>query len=182
MRAPRPILPLLLLCFLSATAAGCREDGEIQISSLDFTGVDQVDEGALKSALQTREGSWLPWGQKRYFDRRAFETDLKRIEAFYRDRGFPDARVASFDVALNDTQDKVAVTVQISEGEPIRVAALELAGFDVLPEGDRRRLQESLLLRVGAPLDRQVAQTARERALNELRDHGYPYADVRISE
>ena len=49
--------------------------------------------------LQTKRGSRLPWGRKRFFDRSAFEADLKRIEAFYRDRGFPDARVTSFDVA-----------------------------------------------------------------------------------
>ena len=103
-----------LLC-----VAGCRE-GDIQISGLTFNGVKQVDKGALANALQTKQGSWIPWSRKRYFDRRAFEADLKRIEAFYRDRGFPDARVRSFDVKLNDAQDKVDITLDISEGEPIR--------------------------------------------------------------
>jgi len=176
-------LSLLLLLVATAVSGGaCREEGDIQIASLNFHGIEQVDEGVLKSALQTREGSWIPWSRKRYFDRRAFETDLKRIEVFYRDRGFPDARVASFNVALNDAQDKASITVNISEGEPIRVTAIDFSGFDVLPEADRRRLQESVVLRVGAPLDRQVAQAARERALNELRDHGYPYADVTLAE
>src|SRR5262245_1867696 len=99
----------------AVTVGGCREEGDIQIASIHFTGVEQINEGALKDSLQTREGSWIPWGRKRYFDRRAFEADLKRIEAFYHDRGFPDARVASFDVALNDAQDKVSITVNISE-------------------------------------------------------------------
>jgi outer membrane protein insertion porin family/translocation and assembly module TamA len=181
MSAVRRLFPIFLLG-LAIAAVGCREDGDIQISSLDFNGVEQVDKDALASALQTRKGSWLPWGRKRYFDRRAFDADLKRIQAFYADRGFPDARVTSFDVALNDAQDKVDIAVTISEGEPIRVAAVELVGFDVMPVDEREQLQESLLLRVDAPLDRIVARAARERALNELRDRGYPYAEVTISE
>ncbi len=144
--------------------------------------MEQVDADALERALQTREGSWLPWGRQRYFDRRAFDADLKRIEAFYRDRGFPDAHVTSFDVALNDAQDAVSITVHISEGEPIRVAAIELAGFEVLPEDDRERLREAMQLSVDRPLDRQLVLAARERAANELRDSGYPYAVVRATE
>src|ERR671911_664015 len=120
-----PIRYIFLLLVLALGGAACREEGDIQITGLEFNGVEQVDKGALANALQTKKGSWIPWGRKRYFDRRAFEADLKRIEAFYLDRGFPDARVRSFDVTLNDAQDKVAITLDIVEGEPIRVAAVE---------------------------------------------------------
>jgi outer membrane protein assembly complex protein YaeT len=173
------LLVVLIGAFL---AAGCREDGVVQISSLEFNGVKQVDKGALANALQTRKGSRLPWGRKRYFDRSAFEADLKRIEAFYLDRGFPDARVRSFDVRLNDAQDKVDVTLDIVEGEPIRVAGVELAGFDVLDEGDQKTLKSTLPLQPERPLDRQLAIASRERALNTLRDEGYPYATVSMRE
>ena len=176
-------LPFLtLVLFVTLAGAACREEGDIQITGLDFNGVEQVDKGALTNALQTKKGSWIPWGRKRYFDRRAFEADLKRIEAFYRDRGFPDARVTSFDVMLNDTQDKVDITVNITEGEPVTVAAIELIGFEVMPEGERDALRESLPLQPEQPLDRQLEVAARERAANALRDEGYPYAQVMLTE
>ena len=177
----RRCLPLFFLC-AAFVGGGCHEDGEIRIASLDFTGVERIDAGALENALQTREGSWIPWGRKRFFDRRAFEADLRRVEAFYRDRGFPDARVSSFDVALNEAEDAVSITVHIAEGEPIRVAAVELDGFDVLPADARGALQKGSSLRLEAPLDRQLVLAARERALNELRDNGYPYAEVTVTE
>ncbi|MBI4263405.1 MAG: translocation/assembly module TamB domain-containing protein [Acidobacteria bacterium] len=123
----RLVFPFLLL-LAAAAGASCREDGEIQISSLRFRGVEQIEESALKGVLQTRAGSRLPWGRKRFFDRRAFEADLKRIEAFYLDRGFPDARVSSFDVALSQDQETVDITVTIAEGEPI-LYGLELFEF-----------------------------------------------------
>ena len=173
---------LLVVVVGAICVVGCREEGDIQISSLTFAGVKQVDKDALASALQTKQGSWVPWSRKRYFDRRAFEADLKRIEAFYHDRGFPDARVRSFDVKLNDAQDKVDVTLDINEGEAILVDSIELRGFDVIPAARQRALRESLPLLPGRPLDRQLASASRERALNALRDDGYPYAEVTLRE
>ena len=172
----------LLVLLVALAGFGCREEGDIQISSLEFNGVEQIDAGALRAVLQTKKGSWIPWGRKRYFDRRAFEADLKRIEAFYRDRGFPDARVTSFDVKLDETQKKVDIALNISEGEPLRVAAVELQGFDVIPEGERRALLEGLPLQKDQPLDRQLELAARERTQNALRDNGYPYAEVELQE
>jgi outer membrane protein insertion porin family/translocation and assembly module TamA len=172
------LLLLLVALFLGA----CREQGDINIHSLDFQGVKQVDKKALAAALQTKRGSKLPWGHKTYFDRRAFEADLERLQAFYRDRGFPDARVSSFDVKLNDKQDQVDVIVRISEGQPTLVAGIDLTGFDVLSPGELRSLRDSLPLQVKKPLDRQLAVASRERALNALSDQGYPYAEVDISQ
>src|SRR5215216_7310159 len=181
MAGARPRFSLLVLC-VALFLVGCREQGDIKIHSLDFDGVTQVDKKALANALQTKRGSKLPWGHKTYFDRRAFEADLERIQAFYRDRGFPDARVSSFDVKLNDTQDRVDVVVRIAEGQPTLVSQIDFTGFDVLSGGEQRSLRESLPLQAKRPLDRQLAVASRERALNALRDQGYPYAEVDISQ
>ena len=181
MAGARFLCPSLLLV-TALGIAGCREEGDIKIASLSFEGVEQVDEGALKNALQTKEGSWLPWGQQEYFDRSAFDADLRRIVAFYRDRGFPDARVQSFDVSLNDAQDEVDITLQIVEGEPVRVAGIELSGFAPLSPDELATLRQSLPLQPEQPLDRQLAIASRDRAINALRDKGYPYAEVAISD
>jgi outer membrane protein assembly complex protein YaeT len=177
-RARATIPALLLLAAISAGA--CREEGEIKIASLEFDGVKSVNKGALANALQTKKGSRFFWGRKRFFDRRAFDADLKRIQAFYRDRGFPDARV-TVDTKLNETQDEIAITVHVTEGEPIRIATVDFEGFDVLPERDLRRLRRQSPLEPGQPLDRQLAATERERALNALRNNGYPYAEVQLA-
>ena len=61
--------------------------------SLKFTGVKAVKTGPAQVGLATVQSSKLPWGTKHYFTREQFEADLKRIAAFYKDRGFPDAKV-----------------------------------------------------------------------------------------
>lgn len=172
-----------MLLAAAVVSGGCREeDGGVAVSDLSFTGTQAVSEDQLKSILATREGSWLPWGDKRYFSREQFEADLKRIEAFYADRGYPDARITSFDVELSPDQSSVDITVNIAEGEPLRVERILLEGFDPLPDEHEETLETRLPLKVGQPLDRALLQASREAALDELRDHGYPYASVRLSE
>ena len=175
---------LAILFFALAATAGCveGEQSAVRVKSVKFTGVNAVKEGQIKDVLATVQSSKLPWGDKHYFTREQFEADLKRIVAFYRDRGFPDAKVKSFDVKMNDKQDAVDVTVHVEEGEPIVVEALEYQGFEVLPPGELDELKGRVALKTNAPLDRALAQASRESALDEVKDHGYPYATVRLTE
>jgi outer membrane protein assembly complex protein YaeT len=170
------------LVVISLGATGCKDVGTIRVHKLTFNGVKAVDVAKLKNALATRESSILPWGKKNYFDRSRFDADLKRIQAFYTDRGYPDARVTGFDVKLNDKQDAADVTVNISEGEPVKVAAIDFVGFDVIPPAHFDTLQKKVPLKVGQPRDRLLVVATHEMALNELRDHGFPYAKVTTGE
>ena len=178
----RPSFRAVILLLALATAAACKEDTGVAVKSFTFKGNKAVTAGQLKSVLATSASSKLPWGTKRYFSREQFEADLKRIVAFYTDRGYPDARVTSFDVKLNDNQDAVSVTINISEGQPISVEHIVMQGFENLPDEHRHTLDDRLPLKVGAPVDRAVLQASREAALDELKDHGHPYASVRLTE
>ncbi|MEO8260164.1 MAG: outer membrane protein assembly factor BamA [Acidobacteriota bacterium] len=178
----RILSALSLLCLVVVSAAACKEGGTITIKTLTFKGVKAVEESRLRSVLATKKSSIIPWGKKNFFDRSRFETDLKRIQAFYADRGYPDARVAGFDVKLNDKQDAVDLTVTVAEGEPIRVAAVEFVGFEVIPEQHLAEMKARAPLKVGQPRDRQLVVAIHELGINELRDHGYPYGKVDTQE
>jgi outer membrane protein assembly complex protein YaeT len=178
----RTWLPAVLFCLL-AGVSGCIEgQGTVRVSSLKLTGVKAVKSGQLKSVLATVQSSRLPWGTQHFFTREQFEADLKRIVAFYKDRGYPDAKVASFDVKLNDKQDAVDITVTVVEGQPVVVELVEYIGFDGVPAARLNALRASRPLAPGAPLDRAVAQAMREAALDEVKDNGFPYATVRLTE
>jgi outer membrane protein assembly complex protein YaeT len=183
MRARTRLFGLFVLLFMSVVTTACKEEGTITVKKLTFTGVTAVDVSRLKAALATRESSIIPWGKKNRFDRSRFDMDLKRVEAFYADRGFPDARVTSFDVKLNDKQDAVEVSITVKEGEPVTVAAIDFPGFaDIIPATHLADLKNRAPLKVGQPRDRQLVVSTRELALNELRDHGYPYGKVTTAE
>jgi outer membrane protein assembly complex protein YaeT len=186
-RPARRLLPLYLLltvlCVLPV-AGGCVEGEKtaVRVHRLKFTGVKAVKESQLRAALATAQSSKLPWGAKHYFRRDQFEADLKRLTAFYRDRGYPDAKVKTFDAKLNQKQDAVDITVVIDEGQPIVVERLDYNGFDLLPKRHFDELKGRVPLKTGQPLDRALAQVTREMALDEVKDHGYPYASVRLTE
>jgi outer membrane protein insertion porin family len=165
-----------------AAGVACKEGGTIKVHSLSFKGVKGVDENRLKDALATRQSSKIPWGKKSYFDRSRFDADLKRVQAFYADRGFPDARVTGFDVKLNDKQDEVDLTVTIAEGEPVLVKSIDFAGFEDIPPAHLNDLKKRVPLIVGKPRDRQLVVSTRELAVNELKDHGFPYGKVATDE
>ena len=178
----RPVIRATLLCLLVVVSGACKEEGGVKVTSFTFNGNSGVTDGQLRQVLATQPSSKLPWGQKRYFNREQFEADLKRIVAFYVDRGYPDARVTSFDVKLNEEQTSVAITLNIVEGEAIRAQRIEYQGFEMVPPRRRERLERRLPLRAGQPLDRALLAASREAALDLLRDSGYPYASVRLEE
>src|SRR4029453_16977154 len=162
--------------------AGCKEESGVKVTSMTFNGIKAVKASQLKKVLATNSSSKLPWGEKQYFSREQFEADLKRIVAFYHDRGYPDARVTSFDVKLSDDQKSVGITLNISEGQPLVAERIELEGLGVLPPQHRSSLDRTLALKPGQPMDRALVLASQEAALDELKDHGYPYGVVRATE
>jgi outer membrane protein insertion porin family len=174
--------PFLVGPLLAGAVVFGQEEGRIRVRSFRIEGVQAVNEARLRAALATRESSRLPWGEDAYFDRARFEADLKRLEAYYADRGYPDARVTSFDVSLAEDGTAVDLTVTISEGDPILVGGMDFLGFDVIPAERLEMLEQQAPLRVGEPRDRQQVIATREQALNALRDFGYPYARVETGE
>ena len=179
----RAVRPTLLLLLLAVTPA-CKEDQPaavgVSVKEFSFSGNRAVTDGQLRQIVSTQVSSKIPWGEKQYFTRAEFEADLKRIVAFYQDRGFPDAKVSSFDAQLSDDQKSVRLKVVIDEGEPIRVEQIVMNGLDALPPEHRGELDKRFPLKVGAPLDRALMQSSREAIVDELKDHGYPSPDVTL--
>ena len=134
------------------------------MTSIKFKGANAVQADELKGILATQESGFLPWSRKRFFDRTEFDRDVKRIEAFYADRGYPRAKVVGVDVALNDAKDKVAITVEINEGEPTIVEKVIFDGFDGVPADHLERLQARLPIAAG--------QAARSAAHPRVARHG----------
>ncbi|MBA2304294.1 MAG: BamA/TamA family outer membrane protein [Acidobacteria bacterium] len=163
-------------------ASGCKEENGVKVASFTFNGNRAVTVTQLRQVLATQASSKLPWGPKKYFSREQFEADLKRIVAFYTDRGYPNARVSSFDVQLSQDQTSVKIALNIAEGEPIRIERIALEGFESLPAEHRTTLETGMPLKPGLALDRALMQASREAALDELRDHGHPYASVRVED
>ena len=167
---------------LAALISGCEETGDVQVSSIKFRGAQAIAADELKTIIATRENGFLPWSRKHFFDRPEFDRDVKRIEAYYTDRGFPGAKVVGVDVGLNAAKNKVDITVEIAEGEPVVVERIVFEGLESIPADHVDRLNAQLPLKAGNPRDQKLVAASHDMVVAELRDHGFPYGNVRVVE
>lgn len=165
----------------SALSAGCHEEGDVKVASLKFEGNRAFKSGQLSNLMVTQSTGWLPWARRHYFNREVFDRDMESLVAFYEDRGYPDARVASVDVNFNEKKDEVRLVVHIDEGEPLVVERIDFSGLEGVPQDTIDRLK-NLPQATGDPRDRQAVAASRERVTFILRDSGYAHARVESDE
>ena len=171
-----------VVLLLAVLAAACVETGDVEVSSIKFAGAQAIKADELKAIIATREGGFLPWSRKRYFDREEFDLDVKRIEAYYADRGFTSAKVIDLDVGLNKAGNKVDITVTIVEGEPVLVERISFEGLESIPADHLERLPDQLPIKAGNPRDQKLILASHDLSVAELRDHGFPYGVIRVVE
>jgi outer membrane protein insertion porin family len=172
---------LAVVALAAAASSACHEDGDVRVASVSFEGNRAFRSSQLEDVIVTRATGWLPWARPRYFNRAVFDADLARLKSFYDDRGYPQARVTSSDVAFTDQRDAVRLSIHIDEGAPLIVERVAFTGLDQAPPEVTEAL-ETVPLRAGAPRDRQLVAATRERVSFVLRDSGYPRARVGIEE
>ena len=149
---------------------------------LGFVGNHALDDYTLSSAISTTRSSWfatnpfvrwLGLGEKRYFDEQAFRRDVVRLLLLYRQSGYMTAVV---DTSVVRTAKDAYITFRIYEGDPVRVARLDVLG--VVGILDTARLRRALPLQIGDPFNRFLLQASADTIAARLRNAGHPYAEV----
>jgi outer membrane protein insertion porin family/translocation and assembly module TamA len=153
---------------------------------LRFDGVRAVSEGGLSDKLATTaspkflgliQGFVVDY---QIFDPFVLQTDLQRVERFYRARGYYEARARAGRV-VHDRADHVVVTIVVEEGEVVRVDQVHLDGIDDLPPAARRAASDALVsagIRSGVPFDEDAFASAEVKLQRALEDHAYAFAKV----
>src|SRR5574341_378890 len=152
------------------------------VRGLAFDGNRAIDDYTLSTAIATSASSWaarywwVRWtglGEKRYLDELELRRDVVRLVLLYRQSGYMNAVV---DTVVRRTGRDAFVRFRIHEGEPVRVTRFDLLGLDSLL--DTAALRRELPLRIGAAFNRFLYQASSDTVLAQLRNLGYPYADV----
>jgi outer membrane protein assembly factor BamA len=151
-----------------------------EVMDLRFEGARALSAGELAAAIATSQtrcsnllfepACRLGWGQEpAYLQPGALDADALRLRFLYHERGY---RRAVVDVDTVRAGRGVRVTFRIEEGEPVRVATLQVMGAP--PD---LRL-EPLPLREGDPFDVLAYEAGRDTLLGRLRNGGYAGAQV----
>lgn len=167
-----------------AAAQSVQEPAETRllVRGLDFVGNHAIDKYILGISIATTESGWLlrfpltGWlgvGERRYFDETEFRRDVLRLTLLYRVSGYLQARV---DTVVRRSRDAVWIRFLINEGPAVRVRSIDITGAEgIIP---RRDLLHDIPLGVGDPFSRIRFEWAADTIRAEVRDRGYPFADV----
>src|SRR5204863_4097078 len=179
-RQLRALLPFLLVAACAAAPLAAQQERVVR--GLAFEGNRAIDDYTLRSAIATSSSSvfasvwllrWLGLGEKRYFNELEFRRDVVRLILLYRQSGYMNAAV---DTSVLRTARDVYATFRIHEGEPVRVARLDVRGVDSI--FNVAKLKRDLPLQVGDPFNRFLLQASADTIVARLRNVGYPYAEV----
>jgi outer membrane protein assembly factor BamA len=164
-----------------AAATAGQDPASVRVSSIEFAGNSEFDAGTLRLVMQTRKAGFWPWSNWLPFDQRRLDADLARLQAFYTDQGFPDARVRLGAATLDTEGDSIAIRIEIDEGAPLLVGAVTVEGLEGLPDAVTGPAA-TLPIRSGLRRTNGAFLATRDRISGLLREHGYPYARVEIEE
>ena len=152
------------------------------VRSLSFSGNRAIDDYMLRASIGTSQSSpfarlgllkWIGLGEKRYFNQTEFRRDSARIVLLYQRSGFRNVEVA---MDARYSGDDVHLRFFIDEGDPIRIATLEISGLgDIVEESAARK---RLPLRVRDPFNLLLVRASQDTIGAMLRNRGYPYAEV----
>jgi outer membrane protein insertion porin family/translocation and assembly module TamA len=111
------------------------------------------------------------------FERHVLQRDLQRIEQYYRDRGFYEARVRAARIVYLD-EKHVQVMIEVHEGEPVLLKRAQVFGLENLPQVDALAAERAMQrhIRPGKRFDAKDFENAEAAMRRALTDRGYAFA------
>lgn len=181
MARPLALLTLTLVC------AGCvttppTPDAR-KVDDFEIEGTKHLSESDVKDKIVTTESPWLsyiaPWmSPPQWFDPLAWQADLRRIQRFYEANGYYQARVLEDQITEVGT-DKVKLLVKLREGEPARVATIDIVGLEALPQAMQSEVTRKLPLEQGDIFLEDSWARAKQQLGARLRELGF--AEVAVT-
>jgi len=150
----------------------------VRIKRIQIEGCRQIRCRTVKSILKEEPTPW--W--KRRIKRGGYDPfwagdDRRRIELFYRSRGFYSVRVEGPEVERGRRGKGVKLRYGVEEGKPVRVAKIEIALLDA-PEEDLPKLRARLGYQEGDRFESEPYQEAGEAMQHYYQDKGFFRVEV----
>lgn len=152
------------------------EGPRYRIESVDFNGLNKLDDGDLASVIQTRRYKW--WSSWMFgtgrLNRGMLDNDKQLLLQHLLDEGFVDASVSDADVQIRD--QGIYVSFNVQEGPKYKVGKVAVSGD--LIDGDRVKTADGIKSEEGSDFG---ASRVREDAFtisDKFTDRGYAFANV----
>ena len=153
------------------------EGASSSIRQIAIVGNRAFSDKELLNQLQSSTPGWFSFFTKDdQYSKQKLTADIETLRSFYLDRGYLKFNVDSTQVSITPDKKDIYITLNITEGEPYTVDAVQLTGdFGVVPEPELRQL---VALKPGETFSRaKLTETAKAMG-QRLGDEGYAFANI----
>jgi outer membrane protein insertion porin family len=149
------------------------EGGKARIRAIDIEGNTVFTDRQIRKRLKTRTAKLRFFGG--IYDEQAFQEDLLRMQAMYRQKGYEEFKVTGTSFDYSPDGKSMFITMQIEEGPQYHVASVRVQGNEVFADDEVMSLLKLKEGDVFNPL--QVAMDG--KVINDhYSDAGYIHASV----
>lgn len=112
-----------------------KEGKELSVERIRFTGNNTISSDDLRGAMEnTSEGVWWQFWTSNSFDKKKFQDDIQFIEAYYKERGYKDAKVVDYDLDVAGNGEDVTINIAIDEGSRYKLNKIDFVGNEVVKD------------------------------------------------
>jgi len=149
------------------------EGPKVRVETIEFAGNEILSDGDLRGAMEQGTTGFLKGG---VFKKQVFEEDRDRIVTYCKDNGFLDATVDRVELEPHEGRDdRLAITIHITEGPRYRVGDINWEGNEVL---DDVAIASEIYLEQGEVFKEKEYLETLENLQSLYADRGYIYIAV----
>jgi outer membrane protein insertion porin family len=161
---------------------------KVKISSIDFTGNNQLTDTQLRSAMKdTKQKNILRVLKASKFIPEKYKTDLEKVIASYKEKGYRDARIIYDSVTYNKEKNMLAIKINLEEGNKYYFGNIKFLGNTVYSD---QQLNRYLGIKKGETyngvlLEKRIADKTKpdgEDITNLYQNNGYLFSNINAVE
>lgn len=161
---------------------------KIKISSIDFVGNNKISDKKLRKAMKdTKQKNPIRLLKASKFIKDKYKTDLEKVIASYKERGFRDARIISDSVAYNEQKNALEIKIKLEEGNKYYFGDIKFLGNTIYTDQGLSRLIgiKKGDTYNGVLLEKRIADKTKpdgEDITNLYQNNGYLFSNVNAVE
>lgn len=161
---------------------------KVKISSIDFTGNKQLTASQLRNAMKdTKQKNVFRILKSSKFIPEKYKTDLEKVVAAYKEKGYRDARIISDSVTYNKEKNMLAIKIKMEEGNKYYFGNIKFLGNTVYSD---QLLNRYLGIKKGETyngvlLEKRIADKTKpdaEDITNLYQNNGYLFSSINAVE
>ena len=152
------------------------EGDTANIARINIVGNKAFTERQLRSEMSLSTPGWLSWYTKDdQYSKQKLQADLESLRSFYQNRGYLEFAIDSTQVSISPDKEDVYITINLTEGAPYTVTAVNIAGDLAVSEPELRAL---IQVRPGDTFSRSRMQASVKAMSERMGADGYAFANI----